>query len=159
MRPLALVLSAAFLALPAHADELPARKHGLWESKSTSQDGVTTAKQCIGPGTDAEAVSAFGAKRACARNVVTRTAEGWSSETECAIGPVTAQSKGAFTGDFETYVRTELETTVTGVPGQSSPTPRKTVIEARRLSDCEPGQKPGDVILSDGKVIRLPATK
>ena len=153
LRPLAIV---ALSALPAAADQLPTRANGLWESTTTGPDGTTTAKQCVGDGTDAASVAAFGGGKACAKNVVTKTADGWSTESECTVGPVTAKSKGAFTGDFKTSVRTELETTLTGVPGQSGPTPRKSVIEARRLGDCEPGQNPGDIILSDGKVVKMP---
>ena len=154
LRSLAIVAASALPALAA--DQLPTRANGLWESTTTGPDGKTSAKQCVGEGTDAAAVAAFGGGKACAKNVVTKTADGWASESECAVGPVTAKSKGAFTGDFKTSVRTELETTLTGVPGQDAATPRKTVIEAKRLGDCEAGQNPGDIILSDGKVVRMP---
>ncbi|WP_315855211.1 hypothetical protein [Chenggangzhangella methanolivorans] len=88
----------------------------MWESKTTSADGVTTAKQCVGEGTDAAAVAAMGGNRQCSKNAVTKTADGWTSETECKIGEITATSRGSFTGDFKRQVRTELETTLTGVP-------------------------------------------
>ena len=159
MRRLAFAACLVVASPALAAETLPARAPGLWESKSTSADGVTTAKQCVGEGTDAAAVSAMGGNRQCSKNEVTRTADGWSSETECKIGEITAVSRGTFSGDFKSEVRTELETTLTGLPGQSSPTPRKTVIEAKRLGDCEPGQKPGDIILSDGKVVRTPGAK
>lgn len=160
MRLAAVAVLAFAFASPALAEEkLPPRAPGLWESKTTGADGITTAKQCVGEDTDAAAVAAMGGNRQCSKNAVSRTADGWSSETECKIGEILAKSRGTFTGDFNRQVRTELETTLTGVPGQSEPTPRKTVIEARRLGDCEPGQKPGDIILSDGKVVRTPGSK
>jgi hypothetical protein len=146
----------ALLAGPALGeDALPTRKAGLWESKSTSQDGTSTAKQCIDDDTDRQAQDKALTGKACSKNVVTRTADGYTTETTCSIGQVTAEGKGVVTGDFATVVRTETTTTLKGIPGVDNPTPRKTVIEARRIGDCEPGQKPGDVIMPDGKVFHM----
>ncbi|WP_020181275.1 DUF3617 family protein [Methylopila sp. M107] len=148
-------LSLAF-ALPAGAEELPQRKPGLWESRSIGADGETVAKQCVGEGTDKAAVGVMTGK-ACAKNEVTKTAEGFKVETECQLGEIKASGSGVISGDFVSTVRTETTTTLTGAPGQSGPLTRKTVIEAKRLGDCEAGQKPGDIILPDGKVIPMPA--
>lgn len=157
MRPIVLAGAiAALSSLPALAVELPQRKPGLWESKSTTAEGETVAKQCVGEGTDKAAVGVMTGK-ACAKNEVTKTADGYAVETECAMGPIKAAGKGTITGDFESLVRTETVTVLTGAPGQSGPIERKTVIEARRLGDCEAGQKPGDIILPDGKVVPMPA--
>ena len=45
------------------------------------------------------------------------------------------------------------------MPGQAGRVERKIVVEARRLGDCEAGQKPGDIIMPDGKVIPMPGAK
>lgn len=157
MRPL--VLALVLVASPAFAaDQIPERAPGLWQSTSTGPDGMTTVKQCVGKGTDAAAMAAMGMQN-CAKKEVTKTAEGYSTETECKVGPVTAVAKGVITGDFTTVVRTETESTVTGLPNQSAPAPRKMVIEAKRLGDCEPGQSPGDIVMPDGKVIKTPGSK
>lgn len=149
---------AAIAALPARADELPQRKPGLWETKSTGAEGQSIAKQCVGPGTDQSVMGALTAG-ACSKMQVTKTAKGYAVATECAMGPVKATGTSVITGDFQTQMRTEGSTTLTGMPGQSGPVERKLVIEARRLGDCEAGQKPGDIILPDGKVISMPGTK
>ncbi len=152
---IAVAAIALTFALPVLAEELPQRKPGLWESKSIGADGETVAKQCVGEGTDQAAMGAISGK-ACTKNVVTKTGDGYAIETECAIGQIKAAGKGIITGDFASALRTETTTTLTGAPGQTSPMERKTVIEAKRLGDCEAGQKPGDIILPDGKVIPMP---
>lgn len=158
MRLAAGLVLAGLACAPAVADELPERAAGLWEQTSTGPDGRITVRQCVGPGTDAAAMAAMGMQN-CSKKTVTRTADGYATEAECQLGAVVASARGTVTGDFATFVRTETESTVTGVPGQSAATPRKTVIEARRLGDCEAGQSPGDVVLPDGKVIRTPGAK
>ncbi len=151
---LAAALAALAVAGPAAADELPTRKAGLWESKTMGKDGETVARQCVDASTDKLAQAA--APDACDKTIVTKTAEGYTVATNCKVGDVTAKGGGVITGDFETTVRMETSTTMTGIPGLKEPLTLKTVIENRRLGDCEPGQKPGDIILSDGKVVRTP---
>ncbi|MFD1704297.1 DUF3617 domain-containing protein [Methylopila henanensis] len=155
------IILAALIAAPAGAaaaDEVPHRAPGLWESVSTSDDGVTKARQCVGEDTDRLAKQAVGGQNSCSKNVVTRTADGYATETLCKVGAVTAEGKGAITGDFQTTVRIETVTVLTGLPDQSTPLTRKTVIENRRIGDCQPGQKPGDIILEDGTVAPTPGT-
>ena len=148
----------ALSALPLRADELPQRKPGLWETKSIGAEGQTIAKQCVGPGTDQAAMGAL-AGGACSKTQITKTATGYSVATECAMGAIKASGSSVITGDFQTQMRTEGSTTLTGMPGQSGPAERKIVVEARRLGDCEAGQKPGDIIMPDGKVISMPGAK
>lgn len=155
MKPAALAAIALLMSLPALAEELPERKPGLWESKSVGEQGEVVAKQCVGPGTDRSLVGSMAGGN-CSKMLVTRTATGYAVETECAMGPIKASGSSVVTGDFETTVRTEGTTKLTGMPGQPAPVERKLVVEAKRLGDCGPGQKPGDVIMPDGKVISMP---
>ncbi len=155
MKSATLAAIALLAAGPALAEELPQRKPGLWELKSTGAQGEVVAKQCVGPDTDRALVGSM-AGGTCSKMLVTKTATGYAVETECAMGPVKASGSSVVTGDFETVVRTEGTTRLTGMPGQPAPVERKLVVEARRLGDCAPGQKPGDVIMPDGKVISMP---
>jgi hypothetical protein len=150
----------ALVALPAAAQQqqLPQRKPGLWETKSAGNEGEMTAKQCVGPGTDQSMVGGLAAG-ACSKMLVTKTATGYAVETECAIGQIKASGSSVITGDFQTSVRTEGTTKLSGMPGQSGPVERKLVVEATRLGECAAGQKPGDIILPDGKVISMPGAK
>ena len=155
MRSAAVVALIALSAAPALGLELPQRKPGLWETKSSGAEGQTVTRQCVGPGTDQSAVGGL-AGGACSRIQVSRTATGYAVETECTVGPIKAAGTSVITGDFETAVRTEGTTRLSGMPGQSGAVERKLLVEARRLGECEPGQKPGDIILPNGQVIQMP---
>lgn len=159
-RPIAVLALAGAMAAPAAAlaEELPTRAPGLWESVSRTEEGVTTARQCIDETTDRKARDITAGAASCSKNAVTRTADGYATETLCKVGPLTAEGRGLITGDFTTTVRIETTTTLTGLPEGAGPSVRKTVIENRRLGDCGPGQKPGDIILEDGSVAPTPGT-
>lgn len=90
---------------------------------------------------------------------VTKTATGYAVETECAVGQIKASGNSVITGDFQTSVRTEGTTKISGMPGQTGQVERKLVVEATRVGECAPGQKPGDIIMPDGKVISMPSPK
>jgi hypothetical protein len=149
----------ALVALPAMAQQqLPQRKPGLWETKSVGNEGETLAKQCVGAGTDQSVVGGLAAG-ACSKMLVTKTATGYSVETECTVGQIKASGSSVITGDFQTSVRTEGTTKISGMPGQAGPVERRLVVEAKRVGDCAAGQKPGDIIMPDGKVISMPSAK
>ena len=148
----------ALVALPVAAQQLPQRKPGLWETKSTGNEGESIARQCVGPGTDQSIVGGLAAGT-CSKMLVTRTATGYAVETECTIGQIKASGSSVITGDFQTSVRTEGTTKISGMPGQSRPVERRLVVEAKRLGECAPGQKPGDIIMPNGKVISMPSVK
>jgi hypothetical protein len=156
MRPIAIAVAASVLAaIPAFAQELPQRKPGLWETKSMSAEGETVAKQCVGPGTDRAMLGEM-TGGACSKVEVKKSGTGYTVATECTVGQIKAVGNSVITGDFQATVRTEGVTTLTGMPGQAGSVERKLVVEAKRVGDCGPGQKPGDVILSDGRVISMP---
>lgn len=156
MRATAIIVTASvFGGIPALADELPQRKAGLWETKSVGAEGETVAKQCVGPGTDRAMLGGM-TGGACSKIDVKKSGAGYTVATECTIGQIKAVGNSVITGDFQATVRTEGVTTLTGMPGQAGTVERKLVVEAKRVGDCGPGQKPGDVILPDGKVISMP---
>lgn len=148
--------------LPALADSLPPRKSGLWESKAETEMGPIVTKQCIDEKTDQLAQGAVGGPdgiaKACSKNSVVKTATGYATETKCQFGPMSSEGKGLITGDFNTAIRIETTTTMTGLPGQDKPVTKTTVIENRWVGPCAAGQKPGDIILRDGKVVKTPGS-
>jgi hypothetical protein len=140
---------------PLSADTLPARKAGLWESKTVSAEGNVTARQCIDEKTDQMAQGALGAGQ-CSKRDFVKTSTGYRGETECKIGPISASGTSVITGDFASKVHLDVDTTLTGVPGMKEPVRRKMVIDASYLGPCEAGQNPGDIILPDGKIVKMP---
>lgn len=160
--PRALVALAVCVPLPALADALPPRRPGLWEAKTVSDMGTMVAKQCVDEKTDQLAQSAFGGPdgvgKACSKTTVTKTAAGYETVSSCKFGPMTTEGKGVVTGDFNASIRMEISTTLGGIPGQDKPVTSKTVIENRWIGPCEAGQKPGDIIMGDGKVFKTPGT-
>lgn len=160
LRTMSLCAMAALSALPALADELPARMPGLWESSTSVMAGmpVIKVKQCIDAKTDQLTQAAVLPGAQCSKKEVRKIATGYEIETDCKISGMSVVGKGLITGDFATHIRMEMTTMMSGIPGQPGGMTTKIVIETARVGDCQAGQKPGDIIMSDGRVIKTPGT-
>jgi len=160
--PSSLVLSTLVLCgavTISAADQMPMRKAGLWESTMTGVGlgalGAGTTKQCIDAATDRAAMSGALTAKTCQQGPIVKTAAGYEFESTCRIGGVTSSSKSVVSGDFVSKITVSVTSIVSG--GGSLGQESKTTVESRYVGPCEPGQKPGDVIMPDGKVIGLPA--
>jgi hypothetical protein len=157
---------AGFCSPLAAAEDLPAIKAGLWETRFVSGglvDGAPPTKQCMGDkiGLDAVVRATGGA---CEVKWKRMASDRYESETNCKMGPISAKGKGTITGDFSSKLKIETITTVSmenapaGVsPAALSKGPRTMVMEMSWVGPCAPGQNPGDTIMPDGKVMRMPA--
>lgn len=128
---------AALLALPlaARADELPQRAPGFWEQSSYGSDGKPRIERtCVGPGDRAAFLTVLG-KEGCERTV-RRLGDAWAVETQCQIKGLTVVGRMRVVGDFETFARAELVTTVTDAKGELAAPRASTTIDARRIGDC-----------------------
>lgn len=152
----ALILST-LVACPALADTLPARKPGLWETSISAAPSMKI-KQCIDEKTDRLAESAAAPGATCTKREIRKVAAGYEIESSCTIGAITADAKGLVSGDFETSIKIELSSVIKGIPGMPGGTAQKSTMETHRIGDCEAGQKPGDMIMPDGRVIKTPGT-
>ncbi|TWT15347.1 DUF3617 family protein [Reyranella sp. CPCC 100927] len=143
----------------AQAEELPKRKAGLWES--TVSGGMAPApqviKQCIDEKTDSLAMAAVGGGN-CKPPTITKTSAGYETETSCQFGQMTSTAKSVISGDFSSKITAKTTATIVQAPGQQ-PVTSNTTIEAKYLGPCAADQKPGDIIMPDGKVVRTPGTK
>ncbi|MCE4225889.1 DUF3617 family protein [Methylobacterium sp. C25] len=150
---------AAGSSLAASAETLPTRKAGLWEMKGTNGEGApTTTRQCIDAATDQQMqgmTDKMGVE--CSKKQLTKTANGYVNETACKMGTISMEGKSVMTGDFNSAVRIETDSTVTGIPGTAGPKTTHSILETRWIGPCEAGQKPGDVILENGQKLNLPA--
>lgn len=159
-----IVLAAACAAMTgaAAADTLPARKAGLWESKTSGAGpagAALTVRQCIDANTDELAQAAVQPGATCSKREVRKVAAGYEFESVCKVSEMAVEAKGLVTGDFVTNVKLEMTTTMSGIPGMPSGISTKMVIDNRRLGECEAGQKPGDVVMPNGRNVRAPGSK
>lgn len=160
MKPIAICVAAALAATvaPALGDDLPTRKPGLWETTTITTGGQITARQCVDAGSDTLAYSAM-RSQSCTDNRLHQTADGYLAEAKCRKDTFNAEGRVVITGDFQTTVRAESSTVMTGLPGSSAPMTVRTVVESRYLGECEPGTVPGDLILQNGKIVHVPPIK
>lgn len=141
---------AALLAAPAVADtpqDMPRRKPGLWEMKTTlvEMGGLTQMLQmCVGANTDDLLYQRGSKQGGCEQQSWRRDGDRSSFSAVCRIEGSTANIRGSFSGDFTTRYSGELYSTYNPpLQGMASMTMRQ---DSRWLGDCQPGQKPGDIV-------------
>jgi hypothetical protein len=164
-RRLVLVAGMAAGCCPAIllADELPAFKAGLWESRMASPDGsipATTFKQCMDGKIDIEGM--MRQTGGLCSMTWKRVGDRIETESSCKMGSISSTGKGVVTGDFNSKLRIETTSVVkmdnmpAGMPKLGPTGPQSLVIEATWIGPCEAGQKPGDVIMPDGTPMQRP---
>ena len=150
-----LPLAMALATLPAHALDQPKRKPGLWEVKATpSGQGAPpmVMQQCTDAAFEAQ-MQKQGleqSKGMCSKNDMRQEGGKIFSDSVCKVGATTVTSQSVTTGDFSSAYRVEVKSTynppMAGLQGSTS------VMEARWVGPCLPGQKPGDMVMPGMKV-------
>lgn len=142
-------------AAPAVAAELPSRKPGLWQVK-TSIDNNAPARvvqQCIDAATDQMLQSSAGpfASSACPERDVKRSAASMTIDSACTVGGKPATAHSVVTGSFDS----EYTMTVTS-QSEDMPGGKLTMtMEARWLGPCAADQQPGDIVMANGVKINI----
>jgi hypothetical protein len=152
---LGVALSASVFAAPT---DTPHRKPGLWELRMHSPDmpQPMVMQQCIDEKTD-DLMQSWGQKQAkqeCSRNTVRREGDRTIVELVCKSGGTTVTTTAIFTGDFSRSYRGEINSTYSP-PLQGMKSSQQTV-EGRWLGPCQPGQRPGDVIMPGMGSMNIP---
>ena len=155
-RLLSLGLGTALLALSAAAlaAELPTRKAGLWEMKIVRTGGAVpdmTMQHCTDPTTDKEMNNSASpvAKQICSKQDIVKTATGFVSDSVCCVAGVSMTTHAEIVGDFNSgYTVTSTSHSDKGPGGK--PLDATTKIQAKWMGDCQPGQKPGDIVMPGG---------
>lgn len=127
----------------------PQRRPGLWEVRSAGVDalGMPPTRFCVGEQTDtprAHLDRSPGPRGSCSLGEFVRAGDAWVAESVCREGRTTVTSRAVATGDFRTSYR--IDTLVT----HDASSPRREerdAVEARWLGPCEPGQRPGDLVV------------
>ena len=156
-KPILLVAALSASIGIGRADEFkrPPTKEGLWETLSTQIQQVKTvshvsAKMCQSKDS-AESMRVSGEelrkKNGCTSTVTRPSPNTYIEESRCAKGPSAGSvTKVVYTHQGDTASRTEMHMTL----GNS---PTVMIMDAKYVGSCPAGVKPGDLIMSDGKVI------
>jgi hypothetical protein len=131
----------------------------LWTStvKSAAMPAPQTIRQCIDDKTDSLAQSAvMGAN--CKQTRMEKTARGYEVDAACTMGQINSTAKSVISGDFSSKVTVQVTSSIVMAPGQPAQTSEMT-IEASYTGPCAADQRPGDIIMPDGRVVRTPGVK
>ena len=157
-----LVFAAPALA-PALALDMPLRKTGLWEVKMTFEGRnlpPTVMKQCVDPATDKLMNANFGGsnEQACSKQDLTKSGGTMTINSVCTFGGATTTSHAVVSGSFDSAYTIKVASTRTGgppMPGVAPGAETHMTIEAKWLDACAAGQKPGDVVMSNGMTMNV----
>jgi hypothetical protein len=143
-------------ALPALAADLPSRKPGLWEITTTIEGRnppTQILKQCIDQATDQMTLSIAGPFSAavCPKREIKSSGNSMTVDSACTIGKTTANAHAVITGSFNSAYTMTVKSEGSDLPGGTM----TMTIAGNRLGDCSPDQKPGDIILSNGRTFNI----
>ncbi|SFQ38947.1 DUF3617 family protein [Variovorax sp. 770b2] len=154
----ACMVACAIAGTPAFAIDYPARKPGLWEIQTgdaTGKGAGHTVQQCIDAASD-KALRDMGqgmGKDMCARQDLRIEGGKLVMDSVCKIGTTTATSHAVMTGDFNSTYRMESKSTYS--PPLMGRTEGTSVMEAKWVGPCKPGQKPGDMVMPNGMTMNV----
>jgi hypothetical protein len=156
-----LIAAASIMVLictvPAPAAELPSRKPGLWQVKTSigSSNGLAgVIQQCIDATTDQMMQSSAGpfAPAVCPGRDVQQSENSITIDSTCAIGGKPATAHAVVAGSFDSAYTMTVTSQGPDIPdGKMIMT-----IAAKWLGPCAADQKPGDMIMSNGMKINVP---
>ena len=144
---ISLTLLAALLAATASAADAPRRKSGLWEVR-TQMAGMPSQgpmQMCVDQASDNLMQERAREKTNCPVMDVTRAAGKVTIHSVCKLDATTATTDAVITGDFDSNYRNDMH--IRYNPPQHGMSEMKMTQEARWLSPCKPGQKPGDITM------------
>jgi len=165
MTPRCLAPRLAFLALalatatwPALAQDFPKLKPGLWEMERTAERGAQHPNRmtmCLDDTVQKEMfdMGAGAMKGMCSKHEFKMSGSRGTGDFICDFGGSRMHSKSTMQMTGNTGYRTEIRTTYDPpFMGQSEST---TILTARHVGACKPGQRPGDMILPNGQTLNV----
>jgi hypothetical protein len=157
LRPSLALLLAAFV-LPAAAQDYPKLKPGLWEMERASDrpgGPPNRATMCLDNSVEKEMfdMGAGAMKGMCSKHDFKLSGNRGTGDFVCDMGGSTMHSKSTMTLDGNRAYRTEIDTTYD--PPFMGHANTKTVITARNVGPCKPGQRPGDLVMPNGQTMNM----
>jgi hypothetical protein len=148
--------TVSFMACHAWATDLPKRKTGLWEISMVMEGapGMGPIQQCIDSHTDnLMQQNDKLAKSDCSVVDIKNTGSKVTVHSICKFGETTAITDAMFVGSFDKAYKGDIKTRYSpSIHGRSE---SRISMEAKWLSPCKPGQKPGDVIMPNHHGINI----
>jgi hypothetical protein len=138
-----------FLATNALATDIPKLKPGLWEVKMQIEGvpNMDPVQQCIDENTNSVMQQQVKEDESdCKTMVVNRAGYKVTIHSECKLEEMTIISDNIFEGSFDSAYKGTIKTHY-NPPRDGGMSETSMTLEARRLGPCQPGQKPGDVII------------
>ena len=155
MKNILIVLSCCLLpivtVIDVTAETPPHRKSGLWEIKTTVSNSPRqfTGQICVDQNSDD--LWTEGTKpddqMTCSKTNTYKEGSSWVSESVCQIESSTATTRAVFTGSFDSSYRVESKSTYS--PPLMGIKEGTTVMDAKWLGPCKPGQTPGDIVVPE----------
>ncbi len=157
MRITAVLLLAA-LAFPAAAQDYPKLKAGLWEMDRSGSGGppqMNKMTMCLDESVqrDMFAMGTGAMQGMCTKHDFKMSGSTGTGDFICDFGGSRMHSKSTLTLTGNSAYRTEINTTYD--PPFMGQTQTTTVLTARHVGACKPGQRPGDMVLPTGQVINV----
>lgn len=158
-----LLMFAAAGFAPALALDLPTRKAGLWDIKMVFEGRnipPQTMKQCTDAASDKLMTYNFGgsAERNCQKQDIKNSGGTITIDSVCTSGDTTSTSHAVVSGDFNSAYTVEVNSKREGgrpVRGGAPGGETHMTIAATWAGPCAAGQKPGDVVMSNGMTMNV----
>ena len=157
-----IVAALMMMATPATALDMPARKPGLWELKMDfvgRQMPAQTMKHCIDAATDKVMNSQYGgaSQENCSKLETTRAGATMVIDAVCKFGDATSTTHSVITGSFDSAYTVDVTSKREGsqIPGMPADGLSHMKIDAKWLGPCAAGQKPGDVVMANGRTMNI----
>ena len=163
VRRVCLIAGLLVAAAPAWALDLPTRKAGLWEMtmefQGHSKLPMQTMKQCTDAASDKLMTYNFGgaAEKNCQKQDIKNTGGTITIDSVCSFGGNTSTSHAVVSGDFNSAYAVDVVSKREGAApsGQRAYGESHMKIAAKWVGPCAAGQKPGDVVMSNGRTMNV----
>ena len=164
MRRLLLIAACLLIAAPALALDLPTRKAGLWEVKMEFQGHsnlpVQTMQQCTDAASDKLMTYNFAgsAQNNCSKQDISNAGGAIVIDSVCAFGGASSTTHAVVSGDFNSAYTVNVTSTREGgrpMPGAAPGGQTHMKIAAKWIGPCAAGQKPGDIVMSNGMTMNV----
>ncbi|HVO90858.1 MAG TPA: DUF3617 family protein [Casimicrobiaceae bacterium] len=154
-------LSLMVVAMSVHAQDFPKLKPGLWRIErlqnqpANANSPVNRTEFCTDEALQKEMLDMGQGimKGMCSKHEFKITGNKGVGESVCDMGGTKMISRSTMTINGSTGYRTEVRTTFD--PPMNGMKESISVIEAKYVDACKPGQKPGDMTLPNGQTMNM----